>query len=57
MEEQPLVVKMKRRRGNLGEEVGEDGETVAKKGKIEDSLLPSASLLSLSDDVLLGVLR
>ena len=55
MEQQPLVVKMKRGRGNLGEE----GETVAKKGKVEeDSLLQSsASLLSLSDDVLLGVLR
>ena len=54
MAEEPLV-KMKRRRGNLE---GEEGETVAKKGKIEESLLPSsASLLSLSDDVLLGVLR
>ena len=50
------MVKMKRRRGKGGEE-GEEAPPLAKKGKIEDSLNPSPSLLSLSDDVLLGVLR
>ena len=51
------MVKMKRRRGK-GEEEGEDAPPLAKKGKIKDSLIPPPpSLLSLSDDVLLGVLR
>jgi len=52
MAEEPLV-KMKRRRGK-GEE--EEEPPLAKKGKIEDSLPSRATLLSLSDDVLLGVL-
>ena len=46
-------VKMKRRRGKEEEE---EEPPLAKKGKIEDSS-PDATLLSLSDDVLLGVLR
>ena len=53
MAEEPLV-KMKRRRGK-GEE--EEEPPLAKKGKIEDSLPPRPTLPSLSDDVLLGVLR
>ena len=56
MAEEPLV-KMKRRR----EKEEEEEPPLAKKGKIEDSLPqappPTATLLSLSDDVLLGVLR
>lgn len=57
MAEEPLV-KMKRRR----EKEEEEEPPLAKKGKIEDSLPPApppptaATLLSLSDDVLLGVL-
>jgi len=46
-------VKMKRRRGKEEEE---EEPPLAKKGKIENSSPANATLLSLSDDVLLGVL-
>ena len=48
------LVKMKRRRGKEEEE---EEPPLAKKGKIENSSPANATLLSLSDDVLLGVLR